>query len=235
VVCCGPTSSGFAHCFACRAAARLLNLPLAPVIPAHLCPVPGPLYAVLMGYKESPVDEARRRFARRVLELFRAFFIEHDDCVKRAIGGQVDLVLPVPSSSRPGRAPLDRVSELAELVVSPHGAGGHWAPSLLERADGGIGHMRANRGAFAVSSRSRPAVPGARVLLLDDTYVSGARAQSAAAALRLAGARTVLIAPLGRVVRPDRVPAHALLLESLRAGEGHRSRCVRGQAEAGRR
>jgi hypothetical protein len=235
VVCCGPTSSGFAHCFACRTAARLLNLPLAPVIPAHLCPVPGPLYAVLMGYKESPVDEARRRFTRRVLELFGAFFAEHGRCVMRAIGGEVDLVLPVPSSSRPGRAPLERVCGLAELVASARAVGGRWAPSLLERADGSIGHMRANSAAFAVPAPSRSAVAGARVLLIDDTYVSGARAQSAAAALRLAGARLVLIAPLGRILRPDRLPAHALLLESRPAGEGHRSRCVRGQTVAGRR
>jgi hypothetical protein len=235
VVCGGPTNPGFAHCFACRAAARLLKLPLAPVVPAHLCPVPGPLYAVLMGYKESPVDEARRRFTRRVLQLFGTFFAEHGDCVIRAVGGEVDLVLPVPSSSRPGRAPLERVNGLAELIVSTRGVGGRWAPSLLERAGGVIGHMRANSGAFAVPPPSRSAVSGARVLLLDDTYVSGARAQSAAAALRLAGAHAVGIAPLGRVLRPDRVPAHALLLESRPALEGHRSRCVHDQTEAGRR
>jgi hypothetical protein len=235
VVCCGPTGPGFAHCFACRTAARLLNVPLAPVIPAHLCPVPGHLYAVLMGYKESPVDDARRRFTRRVLHLFGAFFAEHGTCVTRAIGGAVDVVLPVPSSSRPGGAPLERVPGLAELVGAPRGVGGHWMPSLLERADVTIGHMRANSGAFRVRSSSRSTVSGARVLLLDDTYVSGARAQSAAATLRLAGAHTVLIAPLGRVLRPDRVRAHAALLASRPALDGHRSRCVCDQTEAGRR
>jgi hypothetical protein len=49
------------------------------------------------------------------------------------------------------------------------------------------------------------------VLLLDDTYVSGARSQSAAAALQRAGARTV-IGPLGRVLRPDRIALHAEFL-----------------------
>ena len=56
--------------------------------------------------------------------------------------------------------------------------------------------------------RTAPRSP-ARVLLLDDTYVSGARAQSAAAALSLAAARSTLIVPLGRVLRPDRVALHA--------------------------
>ena len=49
----------------------------------------------------------------------------------------------------------------------------------------------------------------ARALLLDDTYVSGARSQSAAAALELAGARSTLIVPIGRVLRPDSVALHA--------------------------
>ena len=43
---------------------------------------------------------------------------------------------------------------------------------------------------------------GASVLLLDDTWVSGASAQSAAAALKRAGARHVAVVVLGRHVDP---------------------------------
>jgi hypothetical protein len=43
---------------------------------------------------------------------------------------------------------------------------------------------------------------GAGVLLLDDTWVSGASAQSAAAALRMAGARHVAVVVLGRHLNP---------------------------------
>jgi hypothetical protein len=71
--------------------------------------------------------------------------------------------------------------------------------------------MRPHPAAFVVPADDRVAIAGARVLLLDDTYVSGARSQSAAAALQLAGARPV-IAPLGRVLRPDRVALHAEFL-----------------------
>jgi adenine/guanine phosphoribosyltransferase-like PRPP-binding protein len=52
------------------------------------------------------------------------------------------------------------------------------------------------------------------VLLLDDTWVSGASAQSAAAALRLAGASHVAAVILGRHVNPDD-PASAPLLTGL--------------------
>ncbi|HEY6425879.1 MAG TPA: hypothetical protein VIX84_01470, partial [Acidimicrobiales bacterium] len=57
--------------------AARLGLPLAPVLPVRLCPLPGALYTLLMGYKESPVAEARRRFARLVRDLLGAFLRAH--------------------------------------------------------------------------------------------------------------------------------------------------------------
>ena len=69
--------------------------------------------------------------------------------------------------------------------------------------------MRPDPAAFRPARRDGDALAGTRVVLLDDTYVSGARSQSAAAALHRAGARAVLIVPLGRVLRPDRFAAHA--------------------------
>jgi hypothetical protein len=45
-------------------------------------------------------------------------------------------------------------------------------------------------------------VAGADVLVVDDTWVSGGSAQSAAAALKLAGARRVAIVVLGRHLQP---------------------------------
>jgi adenine/guanine phosphoribosyltransferase-like PRPP-binding protein len=64
---------------------------------------------------------------------------------------------------------------------------------------------------------SVPGLPmGADVLLLDDTWVSGGSAQSAAAALKLAGARTVALVVLGRHVDPAD-PRSAELLRALRS------------------
>jgi orotate phosphoribosyltransferase len=51
--------------------------------------------------------------------------------------------------------------------------------------------------------RVRTPVTGADVLVVDDTWVSGGSAQSAAAALKAAGARRVAIVVLGRHVNPD--------------------------------
>jgi len=234
-MCCGPTSPRFAHCFACRTVARRLNLPLTPVIPVQLCPVTGPLYAALMGYKESSIDEVRRQFAGRVRDLFSRFLAVHRACLVAAIGGGVDVVLAVPSTSRPGGASLEGVDGLPELVLSGLGGQACWVPAALQRASGAIGHMHPNRHAFAVPRSARRVIGTSRVLLLDDTYVSGSRAQSAAAALRLSGAQSVVVVPAGRVLRPERFVTHAAFIAAQPVSEGHRSRCVVGQAGAGRR
>lgn len=57
-------------------------------------------------------------------------------------------------------------------------------------------------------------VVGADVLVVDDTWVSGGSAQSAAAALKLAGARHVAIVVLGRHVNPAH-PSSARFLAAL--------------------
>ena len=128
-------------------------------------------------------------------------------------GGPFDLVLLVPSTHRPGLAPLGLVDGLGRDVATALPTA-RWAPGLLRRAEapGGpppVAHMRPDPAAFSLRARDGGTRRRARALLLDDTYVSGARSQSAAAALHLAGARSTLIVPLGRVLRPDRVALHA--------------------------
>jgi hypothetical protein len=208
----GPVETRPAICFACRLVARHLGAPPAAVVPARLCPLPSPLYAVLLGYKESPVAEARQRFGTIVAALLRAFLLQDARRLEGAVGGPIDVVALVPSTHRPGPAPLALVAGLADEVVSLLPAA-RWAPALLRRAelpDGrpAVAHMRPDPAAFTVAPPDRAGLRGARVLLLDDTYVSGARSQSAAAALQRAGAR-VVIGPLGRVLRPGRVARHA--------------------------
>ena len=212
-VCRGPARPGLRSCFACREVARRIGTVLAPVVPVRLCPLPGPLYTVLLGYKESPVAEARLRFGAIVRALLRSFLLADPARLEAQVGGPFDLALPVPSTHRPGVAPLGRVDGLGHDVGAAL-PGTRWAPDLLRRGDaeGGsppLAHMWPDPAAFIPCPRERRVVDGARVLLLDDTYVSGARSQSAAAALRRAGARSTLVVPLGRVLRPDRVALHA--------------------------
>jgi hypothetical protein len=233
LVCCGPAAGGFAQCFACRVVSRRLNRPLAFVLPLRLCPAPGPLYSALMGYKESPVDLVRRRFGGVVAAHFADLLGRHACCVETLLGGPVDLVLPVPSTARPGAAPLERVDGLDALAGHVFGPQARWDPAIIRRSHGVVGHMRPHARAFALAEGA--AVEGDRVVLLDDIYVSGSRSQSAAATLRRSGARSVVIVPLGRFLRPDRVRAHAEYVDgtSQDAAAGNRcARCVLPQPAA---
>jgi hypothetical protein len=70
-----------------------------------------------------------------------------------------------------------------------------------------------------------PVPAGASVLLLDDTWVSGASAQSAAAALKQAGARHVAVVVLGRHLNPAD-PSAAPLLAGLAPARYDPSTCA---------
>jgi hypothetical protein len=199
------------------------------VSPVRLCPLPSPLYTVLMGYKESPVPEARARFTPMVRDLFDAYFAAHADCLARDVS--VDLVLAVPSTARPSGPPLAGVAGLGDVVQRRLGA--HLRADLLCRGPAWLAHMRPARDGFVVPPTRRSAVRGRHLLVLDDTYVSGARAQSAAAALRLAGASSVQIVAVGRVLRPDRVPSHADFLARQVAAPGPETAACRGCVQTG--
>ena len=215
VVCRGPASSADRICFACYVVARRLGLPLTPVTPVRLCPLPSPLYTVLLGYKESPVAEARARFGAMVRALVHSFLMDAGPRLSARLGGVVDVVAVVPSTHRPGLAPLGLVDGLGSAVLAALPLA-RWEPDLLQRA-GGTGpppvtHMRPDPAAFMLRADDTHAVSGVRVVLLDDTYVSGARSQSAAAALRRSGVCAAHIVPVGRVLRPERVALHARFL-----------------------
>ena len=61
---------------------------------------------------------------------------------------------------------------------------------------------------------------GSDVLVVDDTWVSGGSAQSAAAALKLAGARRVAVVVLGRHVNPADPRSAAFLQVGTRRRRG---------------
>ena len=147
-----------------------------------------------------------------VLALLLAFLADHGPCVwQRAGMPPPDLLAVVPTGAgRPGPHPLLRlVSPYLRLPGCP----------LALRP----GRQGRDLDLDRFQVLARPA--GASVLLLDDTWVSGASAQSAAAALKLAGARHVAVVVLGRHVNPDD-PASAPLLAGLAAARYDPSACA---------
>jgi hypothetical protein len=61
-----------------------------------------------------------------------------------------------------------------------------------------VGHQQASDDAFLAHID----LSSHRVLLIEDTFTSGARSQSAASALRVAGASAVAVVSAGRVIDP---------------------------------
>jgi hypothetical protein len=193
VACRGPVQPGFARCFQCGqhglAAPGLLADAVVPVCYA----VKGTAFAAdLWCYKSWPaaVQPAAGPPARTLLlALLLAFLHDHGRCVWRRAGMPAPGRLAVvPSGSgRPGPHPLLRLAAPylrlppVPLAIRPGSQGRDLDPDRF---------------------RAGTTVAGAGVLLLDDSWVSGASAQSAAVALRLAGARHVAIVVLGRHVNP---------------------------------
>ncbi len=211
-VCRGPTPRGYPRCYQCamhqaEAPGWLADL----VVPISYAPKDGDHYTRLCRYKTDAPGAAAARAMLRALLL--TFLREHGPCVWRQAGMPPPARLAVVPSGqgRPGPHPLLRL--LAPLLVL--------TPAPLAIRPGEPLGRSLNPARF----RASPSVAGQSVLLVDDTWVSGASAQSAVVALRLAGARQVAVVVLGRHVDPAD-PRSARLLARMATGGYDRSVCA---------
>lgn len=175
--------------------------PLRLVVPISLTRIDEQLHRVLWGYKNSAVDEVRDRFSIQIAALLARFLASHRSCIATAAGYNWDTVTIVPSTrERPGGHPLAGVLDMVKVLR------GDYQP-LLQPGSAHIDHNQADDAGFTADV----AAEGRRVLLVDDTFTSGARLQSAASALRLSGAEVVAGLVVGRVISPEwNAPSKAL-------------------------
>jgi hypothetical protein len=188
-VCTGPAHPGYTRCFQCELHAQcapgLLADTVAPV--AYAAKGSG-LARDLWIYKAGrPASGAA---ASRLLLMLLVFLHDHGPRVWRQAGmARPSHACVVPSGrGRAGLHPLQAMVApylaLPWVSMYPGSASDPWARSL----DGGR---------FRTGQR----LTGAGVLLLDDTWASGASAQSTAVALKRAGARSVAVVVIGRHVQ----------------------------------
>jgi hypothetical protein len=195
----------FALCYQCDLAVSQAGDLLADVVaPIGYAVKGGQLATDLRLYKSDRAGAAAA--ALRLRSMLAAFLRDHEGCMARAAGMAARPVTAavVPSGQgRPGAHPLLRiVASCVDLPMTGLAAGPH-------------GEAR-GRGVSAGWLRAAGLVGGADVLLVDDTWVSGGSAQSAAAALKLAGAARVAVVVLGRHVDPAD-PRSAPLLRAIRS------------------
>lgn len=147
------------------------------------------------GRVNDPMDGYSADSEVQVQALLWRFFREHEAGLRDGVGG-FDAIVVVPSSTpRNGKHPL----EDAFRAVLPHLD----VVAPLVRGNGELGFRRPARNGFQVVHRG---LIGARVLLCDDVYTTGARLNSAAYALVESGIEVVGASVIGRRVNPEYDP-----------------------------
>jgi hypothetical protein len=186
VVCRGPALPAFRRCFHCSLHWRTAPGLLADAVVPLAYSIPGTVHArMLRLYKTEASYRTEAGPALRRLLLM--FLHDHGHCLWASVGmAAPSHAAVVPSGC--GRAGVHPLRSLVEPYLALPWAGLEACPGELVQAR----EFRADR------YRAVAPLPGARVLLLDDTWASGSSAQSAAAALKLAGATSVVALILGR-------------------------------------
>jgi hypothetical protein len=202
--CRGPTAVGLARCYQCDLALSQAGKLLADAVAPIAYAVRGdPLARDLWRYKSDGAGAAES--AGRLRGMLAGYLRDHGQSLWNAaamVAGPAGVAVVPSGRGRPGGHPLVGIVRscidvpLVGLAVAPAGAA----------------HVRGvDPGWLSVNGP----VAGADVLVVDDTWVSGGSAQSAAVALKLAGARRVAIIVIGRHINPDD-PRSARFLSRLR-------------------
>ena len=188
---CFNFTAGYANCYACAHNGPALDA----VSPISYSVAREQLHHALASYKRLNGDVARRLGATLAAILWR-FLAEHEACVAR-IGGapRFDLVTTVPSGD-PGR---DEHHPLRWIVGELVGPTRERHRRLLRRTSTEVAPRTFDPAKFETTV----SLQGEAVLLVDDTWTTGASAQSAAAALKAAGAGSVAAVVIGRHLNPE--------------------------------
>jgi predicted amidophosphoribosyltransferase len=183
---CFNFTDGYTRCYACDHGRLVLDA----VAPISYSVAREQLHHALASYKRLDGDVARRLGASLAAVLWR-FLAEHERCLAQATGtDRFELVTTVPSGdrTRDDRHPLRWiVGELVAPTRDRH-------ERLLRRSDAEVPQRSFSPEKFVATT----SIEGRSVLLIDDTWTTGATAQSAAAALKAAGAGTVAAVVIGR-------------------------------------
>jgi hypothetical protein len=211
---------GYALCYQCEQARRVAGGALADaVVPVAYAVKGGDLARDLWRYKsgasstaDTGAASAASPAADRIQGMLTAFLGEYGDLVWRAAGmpdGPNALAVVPSGQGREGDHPLLAIAEQATALslrqLSPSRPPASQPPLKrlpvipLSVRPGIAAHGRyVSTGWLRVDGR----VTGLDVLLVEDSWVSGASAQSAAAALKLAGAARVATVVIGRHIDP---------------------------------
>ena len=198
----------YGQCYPCLEAVRSVGA--VDILPISMSVEGGLLHRHLRGYKDDRSPAVRNRMSVRLAALTAVFLEHHRECV-----GAFDSVVLVPSAAR---------TAVESIVQRVRALRDEYRPALRVSALGSKHELRADR--FTVTRD----INGERVLIVDDTFTSGATLFSAVAALRDAGAAIAGPVVLGRHLHPSWEPSRAML-SWLRSRPWVEERCCRCDGE----
>ncbi|HAM22951.1 MAG TPA: hypothetical protein DCQ04_11900 [Actinobacteria bacterium] len=203
---CHSSVEGYEHCFPCNQALHFLQREVPKVVPISLAVEGEQLHHALKGYKDDRDAVVRDRFAYQLAALSELFWRRHVTCIE-----PFDAITTVPSSDRNAfEAVVQRSHRLTDLYQP-----------LLTRT-GASGTHQLNAAKYSVA---RDKVEGRRIVLVDDTFTSGATVFSAARAIRNAGGLVDHIVVIGRYIKRSHRPS-ADLIDRMRAEPWDVTECV---------
>lgn len=222
-VCHGSPNPGYPTCYSCADIMGQLSRPCPLVVPISLSEPFGQLHHVLKHYKNADVDAVvRNGFITQITAMLARFLHAHRSCIERRAGQTWNSIAIVPSTGgRVGEHPLETAIRRSPWLRR------QFKPLLLP-GPVPINHNSASDRGFIAQAGTADL----RVLLVDDTYTSGSRSQSAASTLSLAGATVIAIVPVARIINPDWTAATAQLWDRCRSHHYDFSYCCVGSHPA---
>ncbi|MGR6916098.1 hypothetical protein ACU635_17815 [[Actinomadura] parvosata] len=197
-ICTGPISSRYTRCYRCNEDALRARVPVAQrVVPLTYAVVGTQADRDMYRYKDPmpPDQRLRNPSYQRLLLLLLGFSRTHAACLDVTAPESVTGFTTVPSlKGRPGAHPLASLA-----AVLPR----HWTQVKLDAAPDVPEEQRRDLRPEHFTVPDSGTVAGRHIVVLEDTWVQGGHAQSAAAALLLAGASDVTILVIARRIRPD--------------------------------
>lgn len=219
VVCATPLEleRGFSTCYPCKEMARAAEqcgVRIADQVIPLVYAIKGGQSAHLMHTYKTPAATPAGLEQLRLL-LWTAFKL-HRTCIEEARGQRLDAWATVPSTRESGRPHV-----LRNIVASVMDEELHEVP-----LSAGAGFVAKPRRFVKElwSAEEGQHVDGRHVLLVDDTWTTGAHAQSAASALYTAGASAVTILILARWLDPGWSPTQ-MFMKKLLAGDYDITHC----------
>jgi predicted amidophosphoribosyltransferase len=185
---CFNLTDGYEQCYTCARQPSALDA----VVPISYSIAHEQLHHALASYKRIG-GAAGRRLAVQLAAVLWRYLDQHEGCIARAIGlPAFPVVATVPS----GDSARDEDHPLRWIVSTAVKPTRHRHQRLLRRSQRDV----AARAFDADKYQARRPLAGEAVLLIDDTWTTGANAQSAAAELKAAGAGAVAGVVIGRHV-----------------------------------